>query len=245
MKAMILAAGIGSRLRPLTDGCPKAMIEVGGMPMLEIAIRRLKTAGVTDIVVNTFHLADQIAKFLKAKKNFKVRIELSQEKELLDTGGGLKKVAGFFDDRQPFFLHNADVLTDLDLGKMYRHHEKSKALATLAVSSRESGRYLLFDADGRLRGRETSADKKIEWAGAPAKEAERLAFNGIHVISPTIFPKMTGTGAFSITKTYLRLAGQGEKIHAYRMDEYYWQDIGSPEKLEKVRRYIKEQGLPL
>ena len=134
MKAMIFAAGLGSRLRPLTDHQPKALVEVGGIPLLEIAIRRLKYYGVQQIIVNVHHFADQIEQFLEKKDAFNINIIISDERErLLDTGGGLKKAAWFFHDGQPFFLYNADILTDLDLGKFYQHHLAHEAIATLAV----------------------------------------------------------------------------------------------------------------
>lgn len=245
MKGMILAAGIGSRLRPLTDARPKALIEVGGVPMIEIVIGRLIAAGVDALAVNVFHHADMIAEFLKAKRHFGIRIEISRETELLDTGGGLKKTAAFFDDGRPFFVHNVDEFSEIDLGEMYRFHEEKGGLAALAVQERESGRYFLFDQEGLLRGWQSPSEGRTEWAGAPAEKARRLAFDGIHVVSPEIFSKMTETGVFSINRTYLRLAGMGEKIRAFRSDAYYCRDIGRPEKLEEARRRAGEKGAPL
>lgn len=235
MKAMILAAGVGSRLRPLTDNTPKALIDVGGVPMIEHVIRRLKAAGVTEIAVNLFHLGDQIAAFLESRENFGLRIQYIHEAELLDTGGGLKNAAGFFDDGQPFFLHNVDVLSEIDLGGLHRFHREHNALATLAVQGRPSSRLLLFDRDGRLCGRE--AREGVQWAKTPVPGVERLAFTGIHVIDPAMFPRMTETGVFPITQAYLRLAGEGERIVACRVDGCYWQDIGSAEKLKQARQY--------
>lgn len=234
MKAMVLAAGVGIRLRPLTDEIPKALLDVGGAPMIERVIRRLKSAGVSELVVNLFHLGDRIVEFLASKGNLGLRIEFTREAELLDTGGGLKNAAWFFDDGRPFFLHNVDVLSDIDLEGLLRFHEKVGALATLAVQCRPSSRQLVFDRDGLLRGRESP--EGVEWAKGPRSDAERLAFAGIHVIDPAIFPRMTETGVFPITRTYLRLAGEGERIVAYRADGRYWQDIGSPEKLEEARK---------
>jgi NDP-sugar pyrophosphorylase family protein len=231
---MVLAAGVGSRLRPLTDDIPKALIDVGGAPMIERVIRQLQSAGVTELVVNLFHLSDHVVEFLASKGYFGLRIEFTREAELLDTGGGLKNAGGFFDDGRPFFLHNVDVLSEIDLQGLVRFHNEVGALATLAVQRRPSSRLLLFDRDGRLRGRESP--EGVEWAQGPVRCVERLAFTGIHVIHPSIFPKMTETGAFPIMQTYLRLAGEGERIAAYRADGSYWQDIGSPEKLQAARR---------
>lgn len=234
MKAMILAAGIGSRLRPLTDRVPKALIEVAGRPMIEHVIDRLGAAGVTELVVNLFHLGDRIEEFLASRGNFGLRITFSRETELLDTGGGLKRAAGFFKDAAPFFVHNVDVLTDLDLTALLGFHRRAGALATLAVQRRSSARQLLFDREGRLCGRETPAG--VEWAAGPVTDADRLAFTGVHVVEPAIFEKMTETGAFPIIRTYLRLAGEGERIGACRADAAAWQDVGTPAQLAEARR---------
>jgi len=241
MKAMILAAGVGNRLRPLTDRMPKALVEVGGVPMIERVIGRLASAGVTDIVVNLFHLGDRIVEFLASKGNFGLRIQFMREVELLDTGGGLKNAAWFFDDGRPFFLHNVDVVSELDLTVLLRFHEDAGSLATLAVQPRPSSRQLLFDTSGRLAGRERPDG--VEWARGPVVPVERLGFTGIHVIDPAIFSRMNETGIFPITRSYLRLAGEGEKIVAFRADGTYWQDIGSPEKLEHARRYLSRRRL--
>ncbi len=234
MKAMVLAAGVGSRLRPLTDEIPKALLDVGGAPMIERVIRRLQSAGVNELVVNLFHLGDRIVEFLASKGDFGLRIEFTREGELLDTGGGLKNAAWFFDDNRPFFLHNVDVMSDIDLAGLLRFHHMAGALATLAVQRRPSARQLVFDRAGRLCGRESPAG--LEWAKGPVSCVERLAFTGIHVIDPVIFIRMTETGVFPITRTYLRLAGEGERIVAYRADGCYWQDVGSPETLEAARK---------
>jgi NDP-sugar pyrophosphorylase family protein len=240
MKAMILAAGVGSRLRPLTDAIPKALIDVGGVPMIERVIRKLRSAGVSEIVINLFHFGDQIVEFLAGKGNFGLRIEFTREVELLDTGGGLRNAAWFFDDGWPFFLHNVDVLSDIDLEGLLRFHQNVAALATLGVQARPSARALLFDADGRLCGHDTP--EGVEWAKGPAERVDRLAFTGIHVIEPAIFSRITETGVFSINRTYVRLAGEGERIVAYRADGRSWHDIGSPETLERARKSVA--GLP-
>jgi len=241
MKAMVLAAGKGVRLRPLTEERPKALIDIEGVPMLELVLRRLISAGVTEAIVNVFHLPEMIAEFLKSKENFGIRIELSRESELLDTGGGLKKAAWFFDDGKPFFLHNSDVLSDVDLGALYAAHAEKDALATLAVRARASRRQLLFDEKGLLCGWEAGAGQQLV---RPAGKVERLAFLGIHVVSPALFPEMPEGGVFSIIKPYLGLAARGGNIRAFRCDGRFWRDIGSPEKLEEARRLAREKGLP-
>jgi len=232
MKAMILAAGVGSRIRPLTEGTPKALIPVGGVPMIEHVIRRLAAAGVTEIVVNVHHLGERIVEYLASRDSCGLRIEVSREAELLETGGGLKQAAWFLQGGGPFFLHNVDVLSDIDLRALLRAHEDGRALATLAVQARPGSRQLLFDAAGWLCGRETPAG--TEWARGPVEDARRRAFTGIQVIQPAIFPRMTETGAFSIVRAYLRLAGEGERIAAFAADGYHWQDIGSPERLARA-----------
>jgi NDP-sugar pyrophosphorylase family protein len=237
MKAMILAAGLGTRLRPLTDDRSKALVTVAGRTLLEIALARLRAFGVREVIVNAHHYAEMIVEYLKANDNFGMRIEVSREEELLETGGGLKKAAHFFcDSLESFILHNVDVLSTIDLGRMMRFHTEENALATLAVQERESSRSLLFDEQGRLCGRRAgrgswSPRSQNRDLGHPAEQAHALAFCGIHVLSPQIFAKMNEEGAFSIIDAYLRLAAQGEKIIAFRVDECYWRDLGKPESI--------------
>jgi len=242
MKAMVFAAGRGTRLKPLTDTRPKALVEVGGVTLLEHTLRRLAAAGVAEVIINLHHCGEQIPAFVEKHGRFGLRhVEYSPEPELLDTGGGLKNAAWFFDDDRPFFLHNVDVLSEIDLGALFRFHQAHQALATLAVQCRPSSRLLLFDQEGQLCGRETG--EGVQWAKAPLPGAERLAFTGIHVIDPAIFPGMIETGIFPIMQTYLRLAGEGEKIIACRVDGKYWQDIGSVEKLEQAREAVAKGRL--
>jgi len=224
MKAMILAAGLGTRLRPLTDDRPKALVEVAGRTLLEICLERLRGFGVSEVIVNTHHFADMVQTYLEAHGNFGTRIEISREETLLDTGGGLKQAAWFFGDDEPFLVHNVDVMSSIDLGAMVRFHRKRGALATLAVQERKSSRYLVFDEDGVLCGRETGLVRECGKTTA-------LAFAGIHVVSPRIFSEMTETGAFSIIDAYLRLAGAGERIVAFRADGSAWRDLGRPESI--------------
>lgn len=229
MRAMVLAAGLGSRLRPLTDDRPKALVEVAGRTMLEIVLRRLQAMGVHDVVVNTHSFAEMIEEFLRAHKNFGMRIEISREETLLDTGGGLKKAEWFFQDDpdEPFLLHNVDVISTIDLAEMVRRHKESGALATLAVKDRESARLLLFDEVGELCGKQAGPEGTREMA-RPASEVHTRAFCGIHVISPRIFGLMSEEGAFPIVPTYLRLAAEGERIVAFDAEPAYWRDLGKP-----------------
>ncbi len=234
MKAMILAAGLGTRLRPLTNDRPKALVEVAGCTLLEITLRRLRAFGVHDVIINTHHFADMIADYLHSHGNFGMHIVLSHEEALLDTGGGLKKAAPFFLDSpgagDPFILHNVDVISTIDLASMLRHHAEHKALATLAVQDRPTARPLLFDQVAQLCGRRTGSEHTQEMA-RPAAHPQPLAFSGIHILAPRLLSLLEEEGAFSIIPAYLRLAARGESILAFRADQYYWRDLGRPESL--------------
>jgi mannose-1-phosphate guanylyltransferase len=243
MKAMVLAAGLGTRLRPLTNDRPKALVEVGGRTLLEITLTRLRKSGVRDAIINVHHYADMVIDRMKAAGNFGMNIEFSREDVLLDTGGGLKQAAWFLGGRSgaqedPFILHNVDVISNIDLQRMVESHRQTKALATLAVQERKSSRYLLFDEQGRLCGRRLVKEEKTEVV-RPSQQMTELAFSGIHVISPRIFSLLTEEGIFSIVPAYLRLAAQDEKIMAFRADEYYWRDLGKPENIRQAELDIK------
>lgn len=248
MKAMVLAAGLGTRLRPLTNDRPKALVEVGGSTLLEITLTRLREFGIHDVIINTHHFTDLIVAYLRQKNNFRMNIEVSRENDLLlDTGGGLKKAGWFFTSANtpgkreaisdgakikddPFLLHNVDVISNIDFKNMLAAHTRSNALATLAVQDRQTSRYLLFDESLQLCGRQAGRDGAPQLA-RPATNLQALAFCGIHIISPRLIPMMTEQGAFSIIDVYLRLATQGQKILAFRADEYYWRDLGRPEHI--------------
>jgi NDP-sugar pyrophosphorylase family protein len=250
MKAMILAAGLGTRLRPLTDDRPKALVEISGRTLLEITLTRLRKFGVSEVIINVYHFADMIVDYLKTNDNFGMRIEISREEVLLDTGGGLKKAAHFFAEgssrpdssrEEPFIVHNVDVLSTIDLRHMVQFHNENHALATLAVHDRKASRYLLFDDQFQLCGRR-SGDHRPELVGG-REQAQSLAFSGIHVISPRLLEMMIEDGAFSIVTSYLRLAARGEKILAFRADEYYWRDLGRPEDVAQAAKDLKQKVL--
>ena len=238
MRALILAAGAGSRLKPLTDEPPKALIPVGGVPMIERVLIRLKTAGVKSFVVNAHHHASMVADFCaELSRRHGVPVAVSREDDLLlDTGGAIKKASALLKGREPFFVHNADVLTDLELRALIKAHEESGALATLSVRERESGRAYLFDAKGRFTGHDRG-EGAITWAKGAVPDARRLAFDGIHLISPEFLDKITESGVFSITKTYLRLSAAGADIRAFRSDRWAWHDIGTAEKLAAAQAW--------
>jgi NDP-sugar pyrophosphorylase family protein len=256
MKAMILAAGLGTRLRPLSDDRPKALVEVAGRTMLEIALARLRAAGVREVIVNLHHFAGMILEYLKANDNFGLRIEVSREEVLLDTGGALKQASWFFLENsnrieEPFLVHNVDVISTIDLGRMLQFHAGQQALATLAVQHRETSRYLLFDEQLQLRGRQSGHDEMPEMVRSSSQsqsqsqpqaqaqsQPQARAFCGIHVISPRLLTMMIEEGAFSIIACYLRLAAQGEKIVCFDADEYVWRDLGTPASVSQATQEI-------
>ena len=248
MKAMILAAGLGARLRPLTDDRPKALVEIAGRTLLEITLSRLRAYGIREVIINVHHFADMILEYLKTNDNFGMRIEVSREEVLLDTGGGLKKAAYFFLEdsnhfEEPFILHNVDVISTIDLRRMVQFHTETQALATLAVQDRETSRYLIFDEQLQLCGRRSGRDQNPEFVRS-SQQVQALAFSGIHVISPRLFAMMIEEGVFSIITSYLHLAAHEEKILAFRADEYYWCDLGRPDNVMQAAQDLKQKVLP-
>jgi mannose-1-phosphate guanylyltransferase len=246
MKAMVLAAGLGTRLRPLTDDRPKALVEVAGRTLLEITLTRLRTFGIREVMINLHHFDEMVVAYLKANDNFGMRVEISREEVLLDTGGGLKKAGHFFLEAsshpdEPFILHNVDVISTIDLRRLAQFHIDNQALATLAVQERKTSRYLLFDEKLQLCGRRSGRDGKTELV-RPSPRTEALAFAGIHVISPRLILMLVEEGAFSIVTSYLRLASENEKIMAFPADEYYWRDLGRAEDLKQAAQDL-ERGL--
>ncbi|MEM6963662.1 MAG: nucleotidyltransferase family protein [Bacteroidota bacterium] len=231
MKAMIFAAGLGTRLRPLTDDRPKALVKINGLTLLEILIRKLKKQGVTDIIVNVHHHADQIIDFLKNKDRFNINIAISDERSLLlDTGGGLKKAADFFADGKPFIVHNVDILSNIDLKKMYDTHIQTKAVATLSTRHRATSRYLLFNKKNKLYGWMNIKTGKMILCRKKKGKLTLRAFSGIHIISPDLFDAMPDEEVFSIIDVYLAAAPY-QKIVGYPHEEDLWMDVGKPENI--------------
>jgi NDP-sugar pyrophosphorylase family protein len=236
MKAMILAAGLGTRLRAMTTTRPKALVQIGDRTLLEITLLRLRDFGVRDVIINVHHFADMILDYLKAHDNFGMHVEISREDLLLDTGGGLKKAGWFFArDSEPFILHNVDVISTIDFSEMLSFHRDHDALATLAVQNRETSRYLIFDEQLQLCGWRRVREQKLDMVRS-SQRTEEVAFSGIHIISPRLIPLITESGTFSIIPAYLRLAGLGEKIVAFHADGYGWRDVGTPENVAEARR---------
>lgn len=238
---MIFAAGLGTRLKPLTDHMPKALVPVAGKPMLEHVILKLIASGFDEIVINVHHFAEQIIDFLKEKNNFGIKIWISDEtEELLDTGGGIKKASSLLNE--PFLVHNADILSNVDLKALYDFHLASENDATLLVSPRKTVRYLLFDPSNRLCGwinKDTLQTKPEGFIYEPEVQQE-YAFGGIHIISPSLFKYMEGwTGKFSIMDFYLQTC-QKAKLGGYAKEDLQLIDIGKPDTLAQAEEFIRQ-----
>ena len=243
MKAMVLVAGLGTRLRPFTNDRPKAIVEIAGRTLHQNTLERLRTFGIHEVIINVHHFADKVVDYLRVHRDSGMRIVISREDVLLDTGGGLKKAAWFFlenpeTSNEPFLLHNVDVLSTIDLRRMAELHTQRKALATLAVQNRKTSRYLLFDSAMNLCGRRSGENGTPELVRT-ASDVTALAFSGIHMISPRLLSMLSEDGTFSIITSYLRLAAQGEMIQAFRADDYYWRDLGKPENVAQAEEDIK------
>lgn len=236
---MIFAAGLGTRLQNETAAKPKALVEIGGKPLLQHAIEKLKNAEVSEIVVNVHHFSELVISFIK-ENDFGIPIHISDETEkLLDTGGGLKKAACYFDDNEPILIYNVDILSNLNLQLLLEEHLKSGALVTLAVRKRETQRYYKFDSEMNMVGwiNKKTGDTKVS---VPEKyeKATAMAYSGFHVIQPEIFSLMPETDRFSVTDFYLELA-KTHIIKGFYDDSDLWMDVGKPEQLEEARRIYK------
>lgn len=241
MKALIFAAGLGTRLKPLTDTMPKALVPIDGKPLLEHVILKLKAAGFNQIIINVHHFPDQIIEFLKSKNNFDLRIEISDERDkLLDTGGGVKKAKWFFDDGKPFLVHNVDILSNIDLQSLYQQHLATSPLATLVVSERDTFRYFLFDEEARLKGWINEKTGEVRPENLENTELfNKLAFSGIQVLSPDVFKLMEHfPDHFSIVDFYLRNAAQ-QKIKAYVPHALKMIDVGKLNVLTEAERFVR------
>ncbi len=235
MKAMIFAAGLGTRLQPLTNDIPKALVKIHNTTLLELVIKKLIRSGYNEIIINVHHHANQIVEFLDEKMNFGAFIQISDETDqLLDTGGGLKKASWFFDDNQPFLVYNVDVLSNIPLEILKVFHNRSGAMATLAVRKRKTSRYLLFDENIVLCGWEnTKSGEQI--ITTEKNHYLPLAFSGIQIIDPSVFQLITDEGKFSIIDVYLKLA-KDHKIVGFRHDDSYWLDLGQKGNIAEAQR---------
>jgi NDP-sugar pyrophosphorylase family protein len=213
-------------------------LRVGGVPILERVARSLIEAGSDRLIINLHHLGDRIREYVDEREGFGVEVRFSEEADgALETGGGVLRAAPLFRGDAPFFLHNADILTDLPLATMYSAHEQESPLATLAVMERPSSRYLLFDGLGLFGRVDEAKDLRIE-ARPKVGAEERLAFGGVHIIDPRFPGMLTERGVFSILDPYLRMIAAGERIRAFRIDGCQWMDIGKPEQLEAAREWF-------
>jgi NDP-sugar pyrophosphorylase family protein len=239
MKAMIFAAGLGTRLRPLTDHKPKALVEVGSTPLLEIAISKLIQAGVTDIIVNVHHFAEQIEAYIADNKTkWGINITTSDERSLLlDTGGGLKHAHWFFkDDTQPFICCNADILSSIDIGKLYAAHQASNAIATFAIQQRDTSRYMLFDQQNQLRGWMNTKSKEIKISKQGAENLKMYSFSCFQVLSPQVFKHMPKESVFSMIDLYLKLSKR-HSVQGYFHPNDQWMDVGKPEAVIEAGKF--------
>jgi mannose-1-phosphate guanylyltransferase len=233
MKAMILAAGSGTRLRPLTTLRPKPLFPVYSIPLLTITLNQLVAAGVRDIMVNSHHLSRQITDFLDRIARPELAISHSYEPELLGTGGAIKKVERFWGD-QPFMVVNGDILHTVDLADAYRAHTENGSLATLVLHDHPRFNQVEVDGEGAIVGirqkrvRETTSGTSL------------LAFTGIHVISPCILDEISANRYADIIDVYLYLAARGMDIRGHRATGHYWCDIGTPEDYHRIHRDIHE-----
>jgi NDP-sugar pyrophosphorylase family protein len=238
MKAMIFAAGLGKRLGNITESIPKALVDINGKTALRMAVEKCSASGFNDIIINVHHFADMVENEVERLNKMGFKISVSDEREmLLENGGGLYKARNFF-DKSPFLLYNVDIISDFDLGALYRLHLEKKGLATLAVRHRPGKRFLLVDGKGQLRGwRNISTGEQI-LAGAKADGLSEIAFSSMHIVEPEIFEYMH-EGIYSMIDLYLELASD-HNIYTLKHDEGYWIDVGTPESLEQVRVLLKK-----
>ncbi len=235
MKAMLLAAGLGTRLKPFTDNHPKALAIVNGKTLLQRNIEYLSSFGINEIVINVHHFSEQIIEAIQRRNGFGAHITISDESdEVLETGGGLMKASGFLKDSDPFVLMNVDILTDLDLHLMIEKHKATDAIATLAVTRRNTSRYFLFDENDRLCGWRNTKTGEQRTAIDAAKFYPK-AFSGVHVIRPQIFPLITRTGKFSMVDVYLELANR-KVISSFDHTGSKFTDVGTMEKITTASR---------
>jgi len=240
MKGMILAAGLGTRLRPRTETTPKALLPVGGKPLLEILLSKMAAAGIHRVAVNAHHHADQVERFLREAKRPGAETRLFQEEEILGTGGGVRNAASFLEGDEPVLVHNVDVLSNLFFRMLLDDHERSGAAVTLAVQRRQTERPLASDSEGRFCGRWGESPVNL-----PRGEVRPVAFSGVQIMRGDVPPRLPGKGAFSLIDSYLAMAHSGEEIRLFPMDEWYWADVGTQERLEKVEEDFRELRIPL
>ncbi len=240
MKALLFAAGLGTRLKEHTQNRPKALVVLAGKPLLQHAIEHLIQNEVTDITINVHHYAEQVISFIEENHSFGINIQISDERDqLLDTGGGLKNAASILSGNEPILIYNVDVISNLDLKILLNYHQEQKALATLVVRSRDTSRYLMFDKNLQMAGwknfssGETRISRKEFFS-----EAQPFAFSGIHLIQPELLQLITEVGKFPIMDLYLRLA-KNHSIKAFIDHSTVWMDLGKPEQLQLAEKIYR------
>lgn len=235
MQAFILAAGLGTRLKPLTDNCPKALVEVQGFPLLKIAIDNLTRQGATKIVVNTHHFADKVVQYINSHA-WDIPIAISDESELLlDTGAGLKKASPLFSKDEPILIHNVDILSNTDIPALLKQHSNSNSLATLVVSHRKTSRYLMFDQNHQLAGWKNKHTGEIKWVDKADDSATEFAFDGIAIIDPKLVDLLPAASQpYSIIPSYLEIS-KHHRINYFEIDQEDWLDVGKPETLAQAQ----------
>ena len=238
MKAFIFAAGLGTRLYPYTKSAPKALVPLQGIPMLGHLILKLKSFGIIDIIINIHHFGEQIISYLEENENFGCHIIISDErKELLDTGGGLKKALNMLEDGEDLLVHNVDILSDFDLNILIDRHKKSKSKVTLLVQDRKTSRYLLFDEQNKLHGWTNIKTGETKPTNIEVKNYRPFAFNGIHVINKSSLPYFNEENAFPIIPIYIEMSQQ-EEIKAVEIDDSFWMDLGKPKAIDKANKWM-------
>ena len=238
MQAMIFAAGLGTRLKTETSDRPKALVDVGGKPLLQHAIEKLRDEGISDVVVNIHHFPEKIIRFL-SENDFGIPVRISDESQkLLDTGGGLKKAAHLFKGASPVVIYNVDILSNLDIGQVVKTHINSGALATLVVRDRKTKRYFKFDKENKLVGWiNKKTGESIQSVPTGFENSVEMAFSGIHIVQPELFELLPDEDRFSIVKVYLELS-KTHLIKGYFDTSDLWMDVGKPDQLEEARKYF-------
>jgi len=238
-KAFILAAGLGTRLGKLTDNKPKALLEINGIPMLQLVIERLLNEGIDEFIINIHHHGQQVIDFLNKNENFGATIHISDEQDLLlDTGGAIAKAKAYFTGNDQVLIHNVDVISNLDIKELEIRHNINNAIATLCVRQRQSNRYLLFDDEMKLVGWRNTLTGEFKWIEKPKTVFQAFAYSGIYLVNSNFAGKISFKGNFSIIDAWLKMAAN-ETIIGYPDNSPVWFDLGTKQKLKEAENYLK------